>query len=236
MWQNAKTKEYFICCGILQSYWQVSHSHYLPQARLGKPDTTAIVCVLLPSETENLHPARGKLPQRDDYESNTLSGMAQTFWHTTPVRETFLMCICAPLPAELPLHWHGFPFHGTSVHKVWCNIIENVYVFIRGYSIKYAGTLKWISDCDSRQWLNACQRFMMNSGVSSFQRQHPFFYRHLLLVDLFFISVTNLYTHRVRLLVCCCLNAMHLRALQNFLTKSLLGPLTLQNNPNGCRD
>lgn len=54
-----------------------------------------------------------------------------------------------------------------------------------------------------------------------------FFYRHLLLLDLFFISVTNLYTHRFRLLVWCCLNAMHLKDLQNFLTKSLLGTLAL---------
>lgn len=105
----------------------------------------------------------------------TLSGIAWTFWQTVWVTETLFMCLWAPLPAELPFPWQWFPFQVTSAHKVWCNIIENVHAFIRGYSIKYAGTFKYISDCDSKQWLNTCQRFMMKSEVSSFKRQHPFF-------------------------------------------------------------
>lgn len=153
---NSNQKKHRICCRIIQSHWQVSQFCNLPQPGLGKPDTKEIICDLLHLEAEYWHPARGKLPQRDDYETNTRIGITQTFWHTAWVRETLLMCMWAPLPAELPLHWHQFYFQVTSVHKVWCNIIENVHVFIRGYSIKYAGTLKYISDCDSGQsdWIH----------------------------------------------------------------------------------
>lgn len=108
-------------------------------------------CALLHWETGNWHPAGGELPQRDGFETNTLFGIAWTFWQTVWVTETLFMCLWAPLPAELPFPWQWFPFQVTSALKVWCNIIENVHVFIRGYSLKYAGTFKYISDYDSKQ-------------------------------------------------------------------------------------
>lgn len=123
-----------------QPHWQVGQCWNLP-------DTGGTV-LCFPG---NCHPAGGEPPQRDGYETNTLFGSAWTFWQAVWVTETLFMCLWAPQPAELPFPWQWFPFQVTSAHKVWCNIIENVHVFIRGYSIKYAGTFKYISDCDSKQ-------------------------------------------------------------------------------------
>lgn len=181
-----------MCGRIVQSHWQVSQHCNLPQPGPGKPDTKEMLCALLHLEAENWHPARGKLPQRDDYETSACFGITQTFWHTAWVRGTLLMCIWAPLPAELPLHRHWFPFQVTSVHKVWCNSIENVHVLITGYSIKYAGTLKYISDRDDRQSDWICVRGLWWTLKCLHLRGNILFYRHPLLLDLFFLPVTNL--------------------------------------------
>lgn len=138
------------------------------------------------------HPARGKLPQDGDYDTNTRFGIVQMLWHMVGVRGTLLLCIWAPLPAELPLQWHRFPFQITAAHKVWCNITENEPAFIKGYIKKYAGTLKYFSGCDGRQsdWIYV--RGLWWTLKCLHLRGSIPFYRHPLLLDLFFLSVTNL--------------------------------------------
>lgn len=49
-------------------------------------------CDLLHWETGNWNPAGGELPQRDGFETNTLFGIARTFWQTVWVTET-LSCV-----------------------------------------------------------------------------------------------------------------------------------------------
>lgn len=171
---NRQTKQ-FMCGRIVQSHWQVSQRCNLPQPGPGKPDTKEMLCALL-------HLRGGELASSERKASSKrwLWNQCLLWYHTDILtyrvsqRYTFNVYLSpsacrTPIASTLiPLSSHISSQGMMQQHwKCACTYYRLQYKIRRHLEIYFR---PW----RQAEWLNMCQRFMMNSEVSSFKRQHSF--------------------------------------------------------------